>query len=71
MEALEINPERAREVITLLWKMFTQLNYKLKDWESAILVPIYKKGDVSSTTSYRPIALLSHARKVIEDAIAH
>lgn len=46
------------------------MRYILADWETAILMPLFKKGDRGSPESYRPIALLSHARKVVDSAIA-
>lgn len=53
-----------------MWEKCGKLGYLNYDWSTAELVPLFKKGDTSRPTSYRPIALLSHARKVIEAGIA-
>ena len=38
-------------------------------WKTAHIVPIYKKGDKSNCSNYRPIALLSCVGKVLEKCI--
>ena len=52
------------------WKKCGELKYRLKDWNTVLLVPIHKKGDKSDPANYRPIALISHARQVIARAVA-
>ena len=42
----------------------------LSEWRTSVIVPLYKKGEKKDPSSYRPIALMSHARKAIEAAIA-
>ena len=39
-------------------------------WKVAIVVPIYKKGDKSNPSNYRPISLTSIACKVLERVVA-
>lgn len=46
-----------------------QLKYTLKDWRTALLVLIYKKGDQNTPSLYGPFVLLSQVRKVIKSAI--
>lgn len=46
------------------------LEHILTDWATALFVPIYKKGEQHKPDSYRPIALQSHVRKIIEASIA-
>lgn len=70
IEALKIDCQTASKVICALWRKCGQLKYILEDWRTAILVPIYKMRNPTQPQSYRPIALLSHVRKVIEAAIA-
>ena len=38
-------------------------------WKMAIVMPLFKKGDVNSTTNYRPISLLSCVGKLMERVI--
>ena len=40
------------------------------DWEKATVVPIYKGGDRSADTNYRPISLTSVVYKQLEHARA-
>lgn len=44
------------------------MKHVLKDWKTALLIPVYKKGDQCRPESYRPIALLSYIRKVFQSA---
>jgi hypothetical protein len=37
-----------------------------KEWGSAVIFPIHKKGDRTNCTNYRPISLLSHIGKIYE-----
>ena len=41
------------------------------DWLTANIVPVYKKGDKSSPTNYRPISLTSICCKTMEHIIYH
>ena len=38
-------------------------------WKSANVVPVYKKGDKTNTTNYRPISLISCIGKVFEKCV--
>ena len=38
-------------------------------WKMAIVVPVYKKGDTSDMSNYRPVSLLSLIGKVLEKII--
>jgi hypothetical protein len=44
-------------------------NYRLDLWKVAKIVLLYKSGDTTDTTNYRPISLLSSFSKVLEKAI--
>jgi retron-type reverse transcriptase len=44
-------------------------NYIPDSWKAAKIVPLYKSGDTTDTTNYRPISLLSTFSKVLEKAI--
>jgi hypothetical protein len=45
------------------------LDYVPVAWKTAKLVPLYKSGDATKTTNYRPISLLSTFSKVLEKVI--
>lgn len=70
VEAFKICPEHIAPILARYWEKCNKLQYMLQDWQTAILIPIFKKGDVLDPGNYRPIAILSHARKTIEKAIA-
>lgn len=70
VEALRVDPNGASKAICQFWRICLQMHYVPVDWRTAVLIPIYKKGAKSEPGSYRPIALLSHVRKVIEAAVA-
>ena len=55
--------------LVALWKACGRLAYTPSIWSRSIVVPIFKKGDKDDPANYRPIALLSHARKIIESAL--
>jgi hypothetical protein len=40
------------------------------DWKKAIVVPVYKAGDRSAVTNYRPVSLTSVVCKQMEHVIA-
>ena len=40
-----------------------------EDWREAVIIPIYKKGDVTKCENYRPIGLLPHAYKILSKII--
>ena len=55
-----------------LCKLFTQsmsMGSLPKDWTSANVVPVYKKGDCRVAANYRPISLTSIVVKVMERII--
>lgn len=49
--------------------MYGQPKTVSRQWRQAILYSIYEKGNRTEPESYGPIAILSHARKVIERAL--
>ena len=41
------------------------------EWKTATVVPVFKRGDRSKTTNYRPISLLCIVSKVLEKLVSH
>jgi len=68
-EVLQLTPKRSALFIQELWIKCGQMKYTPKAWRITIWVPIYKSGLRGVISNYRPVALLSHIRKIIEVAI--
>jgi len=65
-EAMQAAPTTHARFLARLWTQCGKIRTIPTDWLRAAMVPLYKKGDTSDPLNHRPIALLSHARKVIE-----
>ena len=64
----------AVQVAPILQVIFTQLPNSgtlPNDWLTANVIPIYKKGNKSIPTNYRPISLTAACCKVMEHIIFH
>lgn len=70
VKAVKLDPDKISQIILAAWKKCSDLRCILKDWKTAILTPIFKKGNPSDPTNYRLIAVLSHVRKILEAGIA-
>ena len=68
-EALQVCPADCAKILCAFWQKCGDMKYRLKAWSQVVLCPVYKKGRKSDPSSYRPIALLSHARQVIARAL--
>lgn len=56
-------------VLCVMFRAMWKLCYIPLDWKRALLVPIFKKGDPSEPSNYRPISLLSVPGKVFSRVI--
>lgn len=70
VEALKVDEDLCGNLLSTIWRKCGQLVRLLPAWTKAELIPIFKRGDRTEPANYRPIALLSHGRKIIEAAIA-
>ena len=62
--------EIVADILVELFKICEILVVIPKDWRKALIAPIYKsKGDPSSVSNYRPIAVTCVARRLYEKAI--
>ena len=68
-EGLQIARKEATDLLCEVWEACGRLNYTPSQLRAAEIIPLYKKGDTSRPENYRPIALLSHVRKVIDKAV--
>ena len=58
------------EPLSILFNSFMSVGRVPHDWLHAVVTPIYKGGDASSTTNYRPISLTSVVSKIMERIIS-
>ena len=57
--------------LTHLINISIECSYVPKAWKTAKMVPIFKSGDPSQPTNYRPISLLPTMSKVLERAVCN
>ena len=50
--------------VKVLYSIRKQI-WKTQDWKRLVFIPIPKKGNAKKYSNYHPIALISHARKVM------
>lgn len=62
-KALRYPREETAELLTSIWQMWGDLKTAIRQRDTAILVPIYKKGPKDDPRSSHPIALLPTAEK--------
>ena len=59
----------AAEIAPIMTKLFNKIEIDEQipqDWKQALICPVYKKGDITRISNYRPIALTSTCRRVYE-----
>lgn len=67
-EALRISPLPS-DLLSSLCEAVERIATIPRQWRQVILHPLHKKGNCCDHGKYRPIALLSHATKIIEGAL--
>ncbi len=68
-EAMKTASKRQAEFLANLWRTVGRTGLFPTQWTKCTIVPVYKKGDATKPSNHRPIALLSHSRKVIEKSM--
>lgn len=70
VEMMKANPPVAATLLTKVWKAVGRTKQVPEEWLKGIIVPLYKgKGGQKEPANFRPLCILSHARKVVEKAV--
>lgn len=69
IEGLQLVTKESTELLWALWEACGRLNATPAQFGAAEVIPLHKKGDTGNPVNYRPIALISHVRKVIDKAL--
>lgn len=69
MEMFQVAPAICARILTYWLTMIGRLCIFRSKWAEVMLCPLCKKGDQADQANYRPVCLLSHARKLIDTAI--
>lgn len=63
-----IDPQRAA-MLKKWWEIVGRLKIFPETWKTALVCPLYKKGRRDEPYNYRPVRIISHARKLVDAAI--
>lgn len=66
---LQIAPDLLASLLTQWWILVGQNGVVPEDWNTGIMVPLFKKGEQRSPFSYRPLWMPIHVRKIIEKVV--
>ncbi len=64
-----MDPRGNAKVVVTFWQACVRVERIPPEWEEALLFPLYERGEASLPKGYRPTALLSHMRKLVEKVI--
>ena len=65
VELIQILKDDAVKVLHSICQQIWKDQQWPRDWKRSVFIPIPKKGNAKECTSYRTIAIISHARKVM------
>ena len=65
LELLQILKDDAVEVLHSICQQIWKTQQWAQDWKRSAFIPIPKKGNAKECSNYHPIALISHASKVM------
>jgi exonuclease III len=67
---LYLNSQEVHQVLAAIFNICYARKVVPNQWNEALIVPVFKKGDKLKAKSYRPIALSCTARRIYEKLIA-
>src|SRR5574341_1045631 len=65
VELFQILKDDAVQVLHLICQQIWKTQQWPQDWKRSVFIPIPKKGTAKECSNYHPIALISHASKVM------
>ena len=65
VELFQILKDDAVKVLHSICQQIWKTQQWPQDWKRSIFIPIPKKGNAKDCSNYRPVALISHASKVM------
>lgn len=68
-EAMQVTPTVTAEWLYRLWQCYGRHGLFPSAWRQSVLCPLLKKEPASEPGNWRAVALLSHARKIVEKVI--
>lgn len=68
-EMMQVVPDLFASLLTQWWLIMGRTRITPDEWNTGILVPLYKEGEHHEPSSYRPLCMLSHVRKVLEKVV--
>lgn len=69
IEMLQADIERSAELLTPWWETVGRTEEFPEEWEEGLRCPLYKSGPQHDTANYRPVCLMSNARKTVDTAV--
>lgn len=69
VESLRPETKMFASFICCIWEQCGKLRFMPTTWRTVRIMPIHKQGDPGDPNNYRPIAIISQMRKVIEKAM--
>ena len=66
---LKITAKSVCQPLALLFNMSLEFHVYPSVWKSAIVLPLFKKGNRNEISNYRPVSLLSTVGKVFERVV--
>lgn len=70
-EAIKLGGEKLIQMLTILFTECLERGTTPSQWHNAVIVLMFKKGDLTNLANFRPISLLSHIYKLFTKVITN